>query len=68
MPAEPSTTEIVIPEDHKEFSLTGLKRASVIRLDKIATVSKSLMLGEIGEIGEDLREEINRKLREIFRL
>lgn len=33
-----------------------------VRLDKVATVSKSLMLGEIGQIGESLRREVNRKL------
>lgn len=68
VPARPSTTEILIPEDHEEFARTGLKRASIVRLDKVATVSKSLMLGEIGEIGEVLRGDINRRLREIFQL
>jgi len=68
VPAQPSPTEILIPEDHEEFAGTGLKRTSVVRLDKVATVSKSLMLGEIGEIGETLRGEVNCKLREVYRL
>jgi mRNA interferase MazF len=68
VPEEPSSIEILIREDHKEFAKTGLKRASVVRLDKVATVSKNLMLGEIGEVGEALREEINRKLREAYQL
>jgi len=68
VPAQPSPTEILIPEDHEEFAGTGLKRTSVVRLDKVATVSKSLMLGEIGEIRETLRGEVNRKLREVYRL
>jgi hypothetical protein len=38
---EPSSTEILIREDHKEFAKTGLKRASVVRLDKVATISKN---------------------------
>jgi len=58
----------LIREDHQEFAKTGLKKASVVRLDKLATVSKNLMLGEIGEIGFALREEINRKLHEAYQL
>jgi mRNA interferase MazF len=68
IPAESSSTEILIPEDHEEFAGTGLKRSSVIKLDKIATISKVLMLGEIGEIGQTLRKEVNRKLREAYQL
>jgi len=40
--------------------------ASVIRLDKVATVSKHLIIGEIGEIGNKLKEEINAKLSKIL--
>jgi len=68
VPTELSSTEILIREDHKEFAGTGLKRSSVLRLDKVATVSKSLMLGEIGQIGASLRREVNRKLREAYQL
>jgi len=68
VPEELLSTDLLIREDHQEFAKTGLKRSSVVRLDKVATVSKSLMLGEIGEIGEALRGEINRKLREAYQL
>lgn len=68
MPAEASLTEVLIGEDHNEFAGTGLKRSSVLRLDKVATVSKKLMLGEIGQVGESLRREVNRKLREAYQL
>lgn len=51
-----------------DFLRTGLKIASVIRLDKIATISKDLLLGEIGEIGDALRKEVNKKLHESYRL
>jgi mRNA interferase MazF len=68
VPAQVTSTEVLIREDHEEFAGTGLKRASVVRLDKVATVSKNLMLGEIGEVGQVLRREINRKLREAYQL
>jgi len=56
----------LIAEDHEDFPRTGLKVASIIRLDKIATVSKDLLLGEIGEIGDSLRREVNKRLREAY--
>jgi mRNA interferase MazF len=40
----------------------------VIRLDKIATISKDLIIGEIGELGPTLRKAIDEKIRELYRL
>jgi len=54
--------------DHGEFGLTGLKVGSVIRLDKVAAVLKDMVVGEMGEVGEVLRGEINEKLVEIYLL
>jgi mRNA interferase MazF len=50
--AEPSSMEILIPEDHKEFAGTGLKKTSVAKLDKIATISKDLMLSRLERSGK----------------
>jgi mRNA interferase MazF len=61
-----SKTDLVITKSHPEFPLTGLKVDSVIKLDKVATPSKSLIIGELGEIGSNIRDEVNRKLRKIF--
>lgn len=68
IPVQPAMTEVLIPQDHREFPLTGLKTTSVIRLDKVATVSRHIVLGEIGEIGESLRKEVNKILRETYQL
>lgn len=68
LPQKPEKTEITIHETHPEFRLSGLKTSSVIRLDKIATISKELILGEIGEIGNQLKKEINKKLYNTYKL
>ena len=47
---------------------SGLKVDSVIRLDKIATVLKDLMVGELGELDDGLKVEVNTKLAALFRL
>jgi len=68
IPPKPSDTDVIITQDHPEFPLTGLKVDSVIKLDKVATLSKNLIIGEIGEIGPKLKDEINEKLRKVFQI
>ena len=53
---------------HAGFPESGLKVDSVIRLDKVATILKDLMVGELGELDDDLRAEVNAKLATLFRL
>jgi mRNA interferase MazF len=60
--------EVFINAQSPSFDETGLKTASVIKLDKVTTIDKSLIYGELGEIDDDLRREINRKFSEIYRL
>ena len=61
-------TEVVVNAQSPSFEKTGLLTSSVIKLDKITTIDKSLIYGELGEIDDDLRREINRKISEIYRL
>jgi mRNA interferase MazF len=61
-------TDVLIGEQHPEFSQTGLKVESIIKLDKIATLSKELIVGEIGEAGPKLKKELNDKISKIFKL
>jgi mRNA interferase MazF len=65
---KPKPTDITISTEHPEFKQTGLKLASVIKLDKVATISKTLIVGEIGEVGAKLKKEINRKIEETYTL
>jgi mRNA interferase MazF len=67
VPRELGSTDIRVDDAHPDFKLTGLKVASVIRLDKVATISKELVLGEIGEIGVKLKKEINRTISKAYR-
>ncbi len=65
---KPTPVDIIINEKNAEFEQTGLKLTSTIKLDKVATISKDLIIGEIGEIGPKLKEEVNRKIMEIYNL
>ena len=59
-----SSFDLII--EPSEFN--GLKKTSVIRLNKIATVDKSLVIGKLGELGNSYLQELNQNLIEIFKL
>lgn len=58
----------MIDRKNKEFPDTGLKVSSVIRLDKVATVLKTMIVGEIGSVGSELRKEINSRITELYKI
>lgn len=67
----PKTIErvhILIEKGNKDFPATGLKVNSVIFLDKIATISKNLINGELGEVSKKLKRKINKNLKRVYRL
>lgn len=46
----------------------GLKKESVIRVSKIATLDKALVLGKLGSIEKNTLTKLNQGLKSIFRL
>lgn len=62
------TTKNIIPSDlifsqkDEDFSQTGLKEDSVIKLHKLMTLPKSMILRKLGEIPYARKEEISQKL------
>ena len=66
IPSELSEVDILITKDHASFRKAGMKVDSVIKLDKIATVLKHPIVGELGEVDEKLKQEVNQKLKRIM--
>jgi len=62
IPSELSEVDVLITKNHVSFRKAGLKVDSVIKLDKIATVLKDLIVGELGELDEELRQEVNHEM------
>ena len=60
--------DVIISPENPEFSESGLKATSVLKLTKVSTVQKDLAEGVLGEIVGDLRDEVNQKLRIIFKI
>ncbi len=59
IPSELSEVDILITKDHTSFRKAGLKVDSVIKLDKIATVLKDLIVGELGFLFAFFKNQIN---------
>jgi len=48
--------------------LNGIKKVSLVRLSKIATVDRSLIVGLIGAISNVQLKELDSKLKVIFQI
>ena len=58
------STSVVI----KPTRTNGLKKESLVRLNKLATIDKELVIGKIGELEDSEKKSVNKKLKEIFQL
>lgn len=50
------------------FPENGLKRTSLIRLSKLSTIDKELVIGKLGKLSNDKINEINSSLIKAFKL
>ena len=60
-PLDPA--ELLISIDDPDFSETGLKIASVLRLNKLFTLHKTLIIGKLGSLSPRLMDRVNECLR-----
>jgi len=58
-----SPTDELLLNANAEFAITGLKKSSVFKMDKLATVQKTIILGEIGEVSSTLQSKLDAKLK-----
>jgi len=62
VPEVPKETDFILDTSHKDFNQTGLKKTSVFKMDKIATLEKSIFTGELGFISDDIYQELKKRL------
>ncbi|MDO8492025.1 MAG: type II toxin-antitoxin system PemK/MazF family toxin [bacterium] len=60
--------DVLISEKSSDFKKTGLKTESLVKCDKIATLEKKVLLGEIGILPPNTMQEISKKLKQILGL
>ena len=68
VPPEPTEVDVLVTRKDTGFEKSGLKADSLIKLDKIATILKDLVVGELGELSEEWRQEVNQKLKKMLEM
>ncbi len=63
IPDKLSGTDFVLDMKHKAFPATGLKKESVFKMDKLATLNKSIFSGELGNLSADVLKKLEIKLK-----
>ena len=66
--ASASATDFVIDKSDADFATTGLKVSSTVRLHRLMTVAKSIVLRELGELSAAQQTQIENRLRKLFNL
>jgi len=61
-------TDYILEGDHPNFKDTGLKKRSVFKMDKLVTVEKRILVGEIGKVSYSILQELDKRLRKTFDL
>ena len=61
-------TDVALEESHANFTETGLKVSSTIRLHRLITISIFLIRRELGRLPEDMRILVDQKLKQLFNL
>jgi len=62
------STDVLIDTSHPEFKASGLRVASVIRLHKLVTVDRAVVVRRLGRIGNVLKTEVDQVLRGVLKL
>ncbi len=64
--APASARAVDVGPSHAEWRKTGLKRSSLIRVDKLTTLHESVISGAIGVLPEDVMKAVREKLRTLL--
>jgi mRNA interferase MazF len=60
--------EFAIHQTDPEFSGTGLKTASKIRISRLITLQRQLLVRRLGSLGERQMQQLNALMRKVFEL
>jgi mRNA interferase MazF len=63
-----ASSDLVLDTQEPDYSTTGLRVSSTLRLHRLMTVTTSIIQRELGELSPRMQAEVNAKLRDLFRL
>ena len=62
VPGKAGSAELLLTETSPDFPVTGLKRASVFKMDKLLTLSRALIQRRLGHAPAPLQDKLDRLL------
>jgi len=68
VPENLTAADLVLPINEPELKETRLHKTSVVRFDKIMTIEKNLITGEIGNLPAKFIYEADKRLKIVFGL
>ncbi|MEM1308297.1 MAG: type II toxin-antitoxin system PemK/MazF family toxin [Cyanobacteria bacterium P01_H01_bin.153] len=61
-------TEMLISDSDPEFSQTGLRVTSKVRVTRIATLNRQLVIRKLGDLGKQQHQQLNILMLQAFQL
>ena len=62
VPSRSLPTDLVVDPSHPNVRETGLKVPSIVNCDKLASVQRQIILGELGQLSATLLRELDQRL------
>jgi len=66
IPEEPTAVDFVLSESQPDFSVTGLKRSSVFKMNKVLTLERSKILRRLGRVSPSIHRELDIRFKLAF--
>ena len=60
--------DMLLTADSKDFQKTGLKRESLLKLNKLTTLNKRMIVGKIGILTKELMNQVDNNLKDLFKI
>ncbi|RZN34825.1 MAG: type II toxin-antitoxin system PemK/MazF family toxin [Methanosarcinales archaeon] len=67
-PADLLETDLILNSGQADFTMTGLRVTSTLRLHRLMTVTTALVRRELGELSPRMQDEVVNRLRGLFGL
>ena len=68
IPVQSVNSDIVLDAQDSDFSVTGLRVSSALRLHRLMTITTSIIKRDLGRLSPRMQKEVDAKLRALFEL
>lgn len=66
IPKVPAKFDFVLPDSHPDFFLTGLKKSSVFKMNKVLTLERSIIVRRLGNVSPTIQKELDTRIKLAF--